>query len=554
VVSFAPTDARAETKGKDWKTAAGRVDDLVAATLKRQGGGKYAHELVVAPRCDDAEFLRRVNLDLVGVVPTEKEAAEFLNDPSPEKRVALVDRLLASPRHGDWFATWYSNLLVGTSLRDRNLNRRTFNEWLRDQFAKNRPYDQMVYDLVTASGNSDVNGAVGLMSSFERSAADAAGKTSRYFLGVQIQCAQCHDHPYDKRIKQTDFEAYAAFFFTTTHRRNQTPGNPEVSFDVMSYPKEDFLGALRGGRSGAGAGMRPGAPLMLEMPVRGQRQAPYTVPDAKFLLGKTVKDPAGIDRRTILAKWMTSKNNEWFAQAFANRLWAFLLARGIVHPVDDFSQSNKPSNPELLEFLGQEFVRGEFDVHHLIRVIVHSETYQRSSKMPRDRERPDPSLYAVAPVKPLSLEQSIDSLYRVTGAEALAARAGRGDAMGRRGQLADPRMLIYQRFRRSFDDDEGAEEEQFTGTIPRGLMMLNDPGINQLMRATPGSPLQTILSTEKNDGERIRRIYLLVLSRQPTPGELSAARQHIHTSRLESEGYEDFMWALCNTTEFMSNH
>jgi hypothetical protein len=549
LLSFTPADARAESKGKDWKTAAARLDDLVAAPLKKQ------KDLVVAPPCDDAEFLRRVALDLVGVVPTEAEAAEFLKDPSPEKRVALVDKLLASPRHGDWFATWFSNLLVGTSLRDRNMNRRTFNEWLRDQFAKNRPYDQLVYDLMTASGNSDVNGAIGLMSSFERSAADAAGKTSKYFLGVQIQCAQCHDHPYDKRIKQTDFETYAAFFFTTTHRRNQTPGNPEVSFDVMSYPKEDFVGALRGGRSGAGAGMRPGAPLMLEMPVRGQRQAPYTVPDAKFLLGKTVKDVAGIDRRTILAKWMTSKNNEWFAPAFANRLWAYFLARGIVHPVDDFSQSNKPSNPELLEFLGQEFVRGEFDVNHLIRVIVHSETYQRSSKMPRDRERPDPSLYAVAPVKPLSLEQSFDSLFRVTGAEATVAREmGRGNGMGRRGQLVDPRMAIYQRFRRSFDDDEAGEEEQFTGTIPRGLMMLNDPQMNAMMRANPGSPLQTILSTEKNDGERIRRIYLLVLSRQPTPSELSAARQHIHTSRVESEGYDDFMWALCNTTEFMSNH
>jgi hypothetical protein len=549
LLSFRPADARAEAKAKDWRAAAAKVDDLVTAPLRKQ------KDVVVAPRCDDAEFLRRVHLDLVGVVPTEAEAAAFLNDPSPEKRVALVDRLLSSPRHGDWFATWYSNLLVGTAIRDRNLNRRTFNEWLRDQFARNRPYDQMVYDLVTASGNSDVNGAIGLMSSFERSAADAAGKTSRHFLGVQIQCAQCHDHPYDKRIKQTDFQAFAAFFFTTTHRRNQTPNNPEVSFDVMSYPKEDFVGAMRGGRSGAGAGMRPGAPLMLEAPVRGQRPGLYDVPDAKFLLGKTVKDVPGIDRRTILAKWMTSKNNEWFAPAFANRLWAFLLARGIVHPVDDFSQSNRPTNPELLSYLAAEFVRGDFDVHHLVRVIVHSETYQRSSKMPRDLERPDPSLYAVAPVKPLSIEQSFDSLFRVVGAEAqVEQRLGRPDAMGRRGMLVDPRMAIYQRFRRSFDDDEAGEDEQFTGTIPRGLMMLNDPQVNEMMRARPGTPLKAILDAERNDGERIRRIYLLVLSRQPTPGELSAARQHVHTSRSETEGYEDFLWALCNTTEFMSNH
>jgi hypothetical protein len=203
--------AETASKTRDWKSAAAKVDDLIGARLKTQ------KDLVVAPRADDAEFLRRVSLDLIGTIPTEEEASTFLKDPSPEKRASVVERLLASPRHSDWFAMWYSNLLVGNQIRDRDLNRRTFNEWMRDQFARNRPYDELVYDLVTASGNSDSNGAVGFLSSFGTSAADAAGKTSRFFLGVQIQCAQCHDHPYDKRIKKEDFADYAAFFFTTTH-------------------------------------------------------------------------------------------------------------------------------------------------------------------------------------------------------------------------------------------------------------------------------------------------------------------------------------------------
>lgn len=541
-------DAVADVKAKDWKAAAAKVDDLVAAKWKGE------KDLVVAPVSDDAEFLRRVSLDLVGVVPTEAETSAFLGDPSPDKRAALVDRLLASPRHGDFFATWLSNLWMGTAVRDRNMNRRTFNEWLRDQFAKNRPWDELVYDLLTASGNSDVHGAVGLVSSFDRSAADAAGKTSRWFLGVQIQCAQCHDHPYDKRIKQEDFQSFAAFFFTTTVRRNQTPGNPEISFDVASYPKEDLFGALRGGNRTSTMG-RPGAPLMLDPPARGQRPNP-TLPDAKFLLGKTVKDVPGIDRRTILARWMTSKNNEWFAQAFSNRLWGSFLGHGIVDPVDDFSQSNKASNPELLKFLSDEFVRSGFDVNHLIRVIVGSEAYQRTSKTPRDRERPDPSLFAVGAVKPLSVEQSFDSLFRVAGAEAeIERRLGRGEAAGMmRGRLADPRMQIYQLFRRAFDDDEAVEDEQFTGTIPRGLLMMNGPQINQMMAARAGTPLKAILDAEKGDRERIRRLYLTVLARPPSPGELSTALQHVHMSRNETQGYEDLMWALCNTTEFMSNH
>lgn len=539
---------------KNWQAAAAKVDDLVASRLKAQ------KDLVVAPPADDAEFLRRVSMDLQGTIPTYEETVAFLQDTSPDKRTAFVDRLLASPRHADWFAMWYSNLLVGSSIRNRNLDRRSFNDWLRDQFRKNRPYDELAYDLVTASGNSEQNGALGLMSSFETSAADAAGKTSKFFLGVQIQCAQCHDHPYDKRIKQTDFQAYAAFFFTTTYRRNMTANSPDVSFDVNSYALEPAKNGRTGGMDMM-MGPRRGIPLMLE-PVRKpadlRGRVGTALPEGKFLLGKTVKDVPGLDRRTVLAKWMTSKSNEWFTQAFANRMWAYFMGRGVVHPVDDFSSANKPSNPELLKHLADEFARADFDINHLIRVIVGSETYQRSSKMPRGLERPDPSLYAVAPVKPLSVEQSFDALFRATGAEAeierqLAARERMGGE-GRR-QLVDPRMAIYQLFRRSFDDDEGAEEEAFTGTIPRGLLMMNGDRINQMMSLRNGdSPLKRILAEQRSDRERVRRLYLTVLTREPSPGELSNTLQHVHTSRTEQEGYEDLLWALCNTTEFMSNH
>lgn len=541
---------RARAAGpKDWRAAAAKVDALVAGRFRAQ------KDLVVAPTSDDAEFLRRVTMDLTGTIPTYDETVAFLQDTAPDKRATLVDRLLASRRHADWFAMWYGNLLVGTATRNRSLDRRTFNDWLREQFRTNRPYDELVYDLLSATGNSETNGAIGLMSSFENSAADAAGKTSRFFLGVQIQCAQCHDHPYDKRIKQQDFVDYAAFFFTSTYRRNMTPGNNEISFDVGSWALEP----ARGGRPGdtTMAPMRRGAPLTLEggrPNVRGRT----SLPDAKFLLGKTVKDVPGIDRRTVLAKWVTSKSNEWFSQAFANRMWAFLMGRGVVHPVDDFSSSNKPSNPELLAFLADELARSGFDVRHLIRVVVGTEAYQRTSKMPRGVERPDPSLFAVAAVKPLSVEQSFDALFRATGAEKRVERMLEArERAGREGRrdLQDPRMAIYQLFRRSFDDDEQSEEETFTGTIPRGLLMMNGEQVNSIMGSgNPDSPLARILAEERSDRERVRRVYLTVLSRDPSPGELSNALRHVHTSRTEKEGYEDLLWALCNTTEFMSNH
>ena len=543
--------AAAETK-KDWKVGAKRIDDLVS---RRLAGEK---DLVVAPVSDDAEFLRRVTLDLTGTIPSEAETTAFLHDPSADKRATLVDRLLASPQHGEWFATWYSNLLVGTSIRDRNMNRRTFNDWMRDQWGKNRPYDEMVYDLMTATGNSDQNGAVGLVSSFDTSAADAAGKTSRYFLGVQIQCAQCHDHPYDKRIKQEDFQAYAAFFFTTTVRRNQTPGNNEISFDVASFSKDDLLAGYRGGRGMAG---RIGQPLRLEAAVKGKRPPPMgEVADAKFLLGKTIKDPPGLTRREVLAKWVTSKSNEWFSAAFANRMWAYFTGRGIVHPVDDFSAANKPADPELLKALADEFARADFDVNHLCRVICATDVYQRTSKMPRNLERPDPSLWAVGAVRPLTVEQSLNALLRASGKADDDARRTRDRGMGMdmaakgRGMLVDPRMLFYQLFRRSFQDDEAVESEEFTGTIPRGLLMMNGPQVNAMLAATPGSPLGQILATEKSDREAVRRVYLTVLSRDASVPELKRALDHVHTSRGRQEGYEDLFWALCNTTEFMSNH
>ncbi len=554
---LAPDPAAADSKVtgskiKDWKAGAAKVDDLIAARWRTE------KDLIVAPMADDAEFLRRASIDLIGTIPTEAEAVAFLSDPATDKRAQAIDRLLASPKHADWTALWYTNLLVGSQIRDRNLNRRTFNDWMRDQFTRNRPYDELAYDLVTATGNSDENGAIGFVSSFERSAADAAGKTSRYLLGVQIQCAQCHDHPYDKRIKQEDFASFAAFFVTTTHRRNMSPANPgEVSFDIGSFTKEDVTNPAYRGMGMA----RRGAPLMLEAPaVRGARRPPGELADAKFLLGKVVKDVPGITRREVLAKWMTSKNNAWFADAFVNRLWAYFMGHGIVHPVDDFNQANAPTNPALLKHLADEFVRGGFDIHHLTRVILNSEAYQRSSKMPRGLERPESSLYAVAAVKPLSVEQSFDSLFRAAGAEQeVARRMGAGMGMGgeaakRRGQLVDPKMLIYAQFKRTFDDDEQGESEEFTGTIPRGLLMMNGPQINQMLSAHPASPLRKILDSERSDRERVRRIYLTVLSREPSPGELSNALQHVHMSRTEVEGYEDLMWALCNTTEFMSNH
>jgi hypothetical protein len=556
VIPFASMAPEARADGpKDWKSAASKVDGLVSA------GWKAQKDLLAAPRAEDAEFLRRLSIDLTGSIPTYEETVAFLQDPAPEKRATAVDRMLATQRHADWFATWYGNLLVGSAIRNRNLDRRTFNDWLRDQFRKNRPYDELAYDLITATGNSESNGAVGFVSDFETSAANAAGKTSKYFLGVPIQCAQCHDHPYDKRIKQTDFQEFAAFFFTTTVRRNMSPGNPDVSFDVNSLTMD----AGKGG--GTGMMMRPmaGRALTLDPVVKPKdakdlrgRGAPVALPDAKFLLGKVVKDVPGVDRRTVLGKWITSKSNDWFSQAFANRMWAFFMGHGIVHPVDDFSNSNKPTNPELLKFLADEFARADFDINHLVRVIVNSEPYQRSSKMPRGVERPEPSLFAVGAVKPLSIEQSFDSLFRATGTEKMIERrlemSEKSPAEGRR-QLVDPRALIYAQFRRAFDDDEGTDDENFTGTIPRGLLMMNGVQINQMMSmGNPDSPLKRILSEQRSDRERVRQLYLVVLSREPSPEELRGAIQSVHQSRSEQEGYEDLLWALCNTTEFMSNH
>ncbi len=358
-------------------------------------------------------------LDLIGTIPTEDETTTFLKDPSPEKRAALVDRLLASTRHADWFAMWYSNLLVGNQIRDRDLNRRTFNEWMRDQFARNRPYDELVYDLVTATGNSDSNGAVGFVSSFAASAADAAGKSEPLLPRRPDPVRPVPRPPLRQADQEGGLRVLRGVLLhddpPSATRRRATRRSRSTS---SSYPAEDFRSVGGGSKRTLGMGMMPrGQPLRLEGQVKGAAGRVFELGEPKFLLGKALKDVPGLDRRTILAKWMTSKSNEWFAPGL--REPALVLLHG---PRDRPPRRRLQHVEQAVEPRAAQVPRRRVRPRRLrhqspVRAIVGSEAYQRTSKMPRDLERPDASLYAVAPVKPLTVEQSFDSLFRAAGAE-----------------------------------------------------------------------------------------------------------------------------------------
>ena len=442
------------------------------------------------PISSDAEFLRRAWLDLTGIIPPLNERAltaksgnfgvlGFLANPSPDKRFRLIDYLLDKPRHATHLTTLWRNAMLprnnNVQLRFRDQG---FKGWLRQQFAGNRRYNDLVKDLLLARGAPTVGPAL-YFTSLGLKPEDIAANSSRFFLGVQIQCAQCHDHPFDHWTRK-DFWGYAAFFGRLPKPRNANT--------VLFQNVQDMA--------------------------TGEIKFPESkkVVKPQFLGGKVSLDRSGGNRRQRLVEWIVAKNNPFFARASVNRIWALLFGRGLVHPIDDMGKHNKASHPELLDDLAQYFVATDYDLRNLIKTIAYTRAYQLSSVNKGGEEQA--ALFARMSIKSLTAEQLYDCLI-----EAVRRRSGTRPNTNRqffsaRGGYDANRMAFVNKFRAP---TQGATDYQ--SGIPQALTMMNGSLIRQITGDRRSDLLAILEAPFFTDKQRIDTLFLSTLTRKPTKTE-----------------------------------
>lgn len=490
------------------------------------------NKVTPAPAADDAEFLRRVTLDLTGTVPAADEVAAFLSSKAPDKRRAMIDALMESPAFVDHWTTYWSNLLIGRVIQgEYRESKEVFNRWLADAIRANKPYNVFVTELLTATGRNDENGAAGylltLFAKGDRAPEFITGAVSRTFLGVRLQCAQCHNHPYEKWT-QENFYGMTSFFSRATAR------------PIREEPKMDANGKKI-----------PQQPKYFELFDRRQGEAKIptvnTVVPPTFIDGTKVSDPKKADRRTEFAAMLVSPKNPLFAKAIVNRIWATLMGKGIVDPSDDFRDTNPPSHPELLDALAKDFIDRNYDLKRLIRSIVNSRAYQLSSRASGGGDVDRRETFAQARLRAMTPEQLFDSLVQVTGAEDLIRKRAKGN-------YEQAKERILKRIAFLFENDEMEESADFEGTIPQALLMMNGQMTTEGSRTTAATRIKGILAATKDPGERIDAIVLTVLSRPATESERRRFVEFVKASKGADDAYQDIFWTLLNSTEFFYNH
>jgi len=565
-----------------------RIDELVYAKLKK---------LRVAPSelSTDEQFIRRATLDVCGIIPAPEEVRAFLADTAPDKRARLVDSLLARPEFIDmWTMKW--NDTLRNSPRVLKYSSVEYGEWIHEQVAANRPYDQFARDLITATGSpvrpvADAAVASAAMSKkarklqaagqaaspqltkqqqkkqrlagdpeeapfnpatnffvLSRDPLDVASATSQLFMGARIECARCHNHPFEKWT-QRDYYGFAAFFAGI--------GNPGKA--------------------------KKGGPILVSRrpnPLRDPRTNEPVAPTA--LDNVETPMPATGDARTALATWLTSPQNPFFARAIVNRVWGHYLGRGIVEPVDDFRVTNPASNPELLDALAKHLVDNKYDLKAVHRLILNSRTYQQSSR-PNEQNAGDTRNFARYYPKRLMAEQLYDSISQATGvflnedggavgrkngkagkarpAARMRRMAGGGPervmqlpALGvsRKGQASGPAEFL-DTFGKPRRESVCECERSSDGNMGQALALLNGDEVNEKLTSEAGR-VRELLASGKSDAEMVEELYLAMLSRKPTPRQLSDAVILIRTAPAKDQGVEDLAWSLLNSREFLFNH
>lgn len=537
VAGLAPAADGEAPAQRDVKPVVQRIDQEIQKQLDEA-------KLKPSPRTDDAEFLRRVYLDVTGKIPSAEKAAAFLDSQEPAKRAQLIDELLANSDYGRNFAIAWRTMLVKRDEANRTLNPKAFQDWLTEQFNQNKGWHKIVQEILTAEGATDKNPAgFFFLANRDMTRVDPAkvtGATFNLFLGVQMQCAECHNHPFVREWKQSDFWGMAAFFGRVRDTAPPAKANQPATASNIS---ETAATGNTGKRPGGAGGARPTSPgATIAIPSATDPGKTVGSAKAKFFEGTEPKLGDRPPYRPAVAEWVTAAENKYFARAAVNRMWAHLLGRGLVNPVEDMNNDNEPSHPELLKALATEFTASGFDLKHLIRCICNSETYQRSSA-PLAENKDDVELFSHQTVKVMSAEALYDALVAAMGSEPSAGGGGGRPGAGGRGFGGGAR----EQFVRFFDTREEGDGASDSGHgIPQFLRLMNSA---QLNRTT--TLVNRLVKDDMNREKAIETMYLTTLSRRPTPTEVEKLSAYLAKQGDPKKGYDGVMWILLNSAEFM---
>jgi len=486
--------------------------------------------------CSDNEYVRRAYLDLLGILPTPEEAKTFIADSSADKRATLVDRLLERPEYADYWALKWSDLLRN---EERTLDRKgvqNFHHWIRESVAQNKPLDQFVRELVGSRGSTYANPPANYYRA-NRDAVTRGEATAQVFLGVRLQCAQCHNHPFD-RWTQDDYYGWADVFARVDYKvfenlRRDINDSHEFIGEQVVYEKSE--GDVKDPRAGHTPKPR--------------------------LLGVADCIDDNQDRLDELAQWITSPQNPFFAKAQVNRVWFHLMGRGIVDPIDDFRATNPPSHPALLDALAKDFVDHHYDVRYIIKLIMASRTYALSAE-PNDTNAGDESNFSHMIARRLTAEQLLDAQHQVADVPEeftgypKGMRAGQipgvrvvaaGGRRGGRPSMADnflvtfgkpPRLLVCE-CERSTDT-----------TLGQTFQLISGPELSKLLTDSTNR-LGKLIEAGKSDQQIVEELYWAALTRPPTSDESKALNEHVQKAPDRRKGLEDVAWALLNAKEFV---
>ncbi len=531
-MSSLPMSVRAAEESTRTRTSDARSPDAIVEEINAQIRATWKdNEVEPSPVADDSEWMRRVYLDVVGHIPPVEDVEKFLADKDKSKRTKLIERLLDDPGYSRNWTTIWSNLCIGQQT-PRRVSRDGMQKFFREAFGKNRPWKDVVSDLVTAEGHYEENGAANFLLAQMQDQDDGVqmtAKTTRLFMGMQVQCTQCHDHPFND-WKQDQFWQYNSFFRQTgkvDHRRFDQKSGRMID-DFSEIVERDFSG-----------------PVYFE-----KRNGLMKVAYPSYF-GHDIDPGNSTDRRKELARLMTSGERPMIALAFVNRMWAHFFGYGFTNPIDDIGSHIPVTHPALFDRLGEEFVKSGYDCKQVIRWIANSEPYQLTSRSTKKNSRDNPAigetaLFTHVYVKPMTAEQLYDSLIVATNAH----KSGRSGWE----QAEVQRREWLQQFITAFGTDDGGESSSFDGTIPQALMMMNGALVKDAVSVDSGSQLHDLLTGKGNDIQKIQRLYLTALGRQPTKAELGMAQKFFRGNQEALIVYQDLFWALLNSNEFVFNH
>jgi hypothetical protein len=539
VVAVVAAVGGARTSAAEESFTTGSADPLIRYIDEQIRVGYQENEIQPSEVADDGEWLRRVYLDLVGHIPPAETVDAFLQDKDKAKRSKVIEGLLNDPAYVRNFTTIWTNLSLGRVTPDQT-SRRGMEKFLRESFARNRPWNDIVFDLLSAEGHFEENGAVNFLlgqlmgenANREDYTVEATARATRLLLAMQVQCTQCHNHPFNE-WKQDQFWQFDSFFKQMARNdvRKYNPQTGRMDDDYSELVSRDFSG-----------------PVFYET-----RAAEMKVAYPQYF-GNEVNFEGGTNRRLEFAKLVAQQDpNHQLARAAVNRMWGHFFGYAFTRPVDDMGPHNAPSHPDLLERLTEEFVKSGYDLKQLARWICNTEAYNLTSRFNGKNTIDDPAagevpLFSHMYVKTMTAEQLYDSLIVATNAHKVG-QAGYEQAQEQRDRwLRD--FLV------TFGGADDSEPTLFSGTIPQALMMMNGELVQKAISADKGSYLNSVLadSRMRNENARIQHLFVASLGRLPNKKEIGAFAGWVKATPNKLAAYQDLYWALLNSNEFIVNH